>query len=184
MKKKPLTFRGHGVFATLGNMYLALAVFGELFVIERFIDFSQGQHVYGYTATMLMVHALIGALAYPTYLFYELKHLIDKNSIVGKRDFVAVVSFGSQSLVGLAIQVAVFIKAFEVFPIAEEWKPLSLFVMSFCAAYGGCLGLTDLAFPWPPFVVEHTKIIMNSPKLRATCLLTMGLLYIITIWFI
>lgn len=184
MRKKPLTFRGHGVFAMAGNTYLAVVVLLELLVLDYFIDFGKASTIYGYTAAAMFVHALAGSMAYPTYLFYEIKHLVDKDSIVGKRDFVAILAFGSQSLLGLALQVAVFIKALEVFPIAQEWKPVSVFIMSFCAAYGGCLGLTDLVFPWPPWIVEHTKLLLNSPKLRGTCLITMGLLYAITIWFV
>lgn len=184
MKNKPITFRGHGVYATLGNLYLALIPYAEIKLMEHLMDITKWHYLSENIGITLLIYAVIGALAYPTYLFYEVKHLIDKDNIVGKRDFMAIIYFGSQSILGLIAQVVVFIKVLEIFPITVQFQPLGILIMSFCAAYGGCLGLTNLAVPWPPFIKEHTQVLLKSPKLIWVCIGTTVLLYLITTYFV
>ncbi|EKD53246.1 MAG: hypothetical protein ACD_61C00094G0003 [uncultured bacterium] len=166
--------------ALVSNVVFALAPLISLIFLEYFITAGV------YWPVLIFGAAFVFTFSHPTYLFFELKHLIDKENIIERVDIASVVVFGGLSLSGLVLQVATIIRLLALLNPAVYTLP-AIFLLSLAAAIGGCLGLTDLVSRrglWPPTFIKHLDKIVKSKKLLTICLGTTALLSVLTMLFI
>ncbi|KKT30797.1 MAG: hypothetical protein UW41_C0009G0015 [Candidatus Collierbacteria bacterium GW2011_GWC2_44_18] len=180
MRRLPVskTFRGHGIFAMVINVSLALIPLAYIKLIEWYLFLGIMPMVW------VLAILLVWTLPHPTYLFFELKHLIHNPSIIVPRDVTAVIVFGLLSLLGLGLQILTNVSLLGL--IGPTNKLVIVLSLSFFASIGGCLGLTDLVWIaglWPPFMLEHLQKVVNNNKLIALCLGTTLLLFFLTMFF-
>ena len=174
------TFKGHGVLAMIANVLLAIWPLLALFSYKFFLAISNP-----IVATIALLY-FSAIFPHPTYLFFEIKHLLFKDGIADDLDLEAIVVFGGLSLLGLGIQVATNVLVIQLLP-AQLSRPYMALALSFLASLGACLGLTDLVWLhilWPPKVLEHISIFIKNKGLVPLCLGTTVLLAFLTMIFI
>lgn len=162
--------------ALVSNAVFALAPLISLIFLEYFLTIGNYWPVLVFGATFIFTYS------HPTYLFFEIKHLIDKENTIERVDVASVIVFGGLSLSGLILQVATIIRLLMLLNPATFTLPI--FFLSLTAAIGGCLGLTDLVSRrglWPPTFIKHLGMIIQSKKLLAVCLGTTALLSVLTL---
>ncbi len=164
----------------LNNFILAAAPLFFVIMMERFIDAGAPWTILALCAFFIL------QFPHQSYLFFEIKHLLNIDGIADELDFAGVAVFGGLSIFGLTLQVITIIKIIALLNLTS----LGLIVvlpLSFLAALGGCLGLTDLPFLpgfYPPLLIYHLKVFLNSQKLLAVCLGTTMLLTLLCMVFI
>lgn len=173
---KVATFKGHGTMALFVNVALAVNPFILTLLMPYYL--SSG------APSFILVWCAFFIIQFPhqTYLFFEIKHLINKDGIADDRDTSAVVVFGGLSLLGLVLQVATIVRLIILMNLTS-FGLFAVIPFSIVAALGGCLGLTDLAWLagfWPPVLIKHLKIVFTSRRLLAICLGTTVLLTVLT----
>ena len=174
------TFEGHGISAIVGNIVLAVIPLIFIFLAE----FSIGIGVHW----VFLVICTFSIILFPhqTYLFFEAKHLIDKNGLVDNLNLTKVAVFGSLSLLGLALQVITLIRLINLFNFGI-YGSLAVIPLSLVASLGACLGLTDLSLFqgfWPPLLFKHLKLVFKNSDLTALCLRTTILLALLILLFL
>lgn len=184
-KKRRKTFRGHGRFALYTNLHLGLMPLWLLSQISPGLENSHNSFLW-----KLNLLALAIFFSQPTYLFFEIKHLIQKDGIAEKKDFVAILVFGGLSLTGLVVQVVSIIWLINTFHALATNPLLTIITLSFLSAFGGVLGLMDLptllGFVFPPFIVSYgLKLLKDEGLVRVTIGTTL-LLSVLTAagWFL
>ena len=173
-------FEGHEISAIVGN--IVLAIIPLIFILMAEISISLGVH----WAFLVICTFPIILFPHQTYLFFEAKHLIDKNGLVDHLNFTKVAVFGSLSLLGLTLQVITIIRLIALLNLGL-YGFLTVIPFSFVAALGACLGLTDLSLFkgfWPPLLFKHLKLVVKSPDLMALCLGTTILLASLILLFL
>jgi len=171
-------FEGHEISAIVGN--IVLAIIPLIFILMAEVSISTGVHW-----VFLVICASIILFPHQTYLFFEAKHLIDKNGLVDDLNFTKVAVFGSLSLLGLTLQVITIIRLIALLNLGL-YGFLTVIPFSFVAALGACLGLTDLSLFkgfWPPLLFKHLKLVVKSHDLMALCLGTTILLALLILLF-
>lgn len=161
-----ITFEGHEVSAMIGN--LVLAIFPLIFTILLGFLIGIGAH------WVFLVICAFNIIQFPhqTYLFFEVKHLINQNGLVDDLNFTKVIVFGSLSLLGLALQVTTIVFLITLLNLGI-YGSLAVIPLSFVASLGACLGLTDLSLiqGFQPFLLyKHLKLVAKSHDLVAVCL--------------
>ena len=170
-------FKGHRIIALISNVIFALAPLISLFFIEYFLT------TVNYWPILIFGAIFVFTFSHPTYLFFEIKHLINKNSIIEKADPASVIVFGGLSLCGLFFQIVTIIRFLNFLNPSGYILPIIL-LLSLTAAVGGCLGLTDLVSRrglWPPIFFKHLKMVFKSRKLLTACLGTTALLTVLIV---
>jgi len=174
------TFEGHEIQSMVGNVVLAISPLIFILIAE----FSIGLGVHW---TFLVICAFfIIQFPHQTYLFFEIKHLIDKNDPVDNLNFVKVAVFGSLSLLGLALQVITIIRLIALLNLGH-YGLLTVIPLSFVASFGACLGLTDLSIAQGlrlPLLSKHLKLVVQSSDFMALCLGTTILLASLVLLFL
>jgi hypothetical protein len=173
-KGKKWLIYGHGGPAVLYNVLLAITT-----VLYVFLDICitiNKTYEYQEHLQMGLRAALTLFWAFPTYLFFEVKHLIFKNQRVGEITNKSILFFGIQSLVGLIMQVGIIVVVADFYELQK-----GILLMSFLAAYGGCLGIMDLvSIPWPPLIWEYTLLMFKNKRIIMVCIGTTILLYVLS----
>jgi hypothetical protein len=170
-------FKGHRIIALISNVIFALSPLISLLFIEYYLT------TVNYWPIFIFGAIFVFTFSHPTYLFFEIKHLINKNTIIEKVDLTSVIVFGGLGLCGLAIQIVTIIRLLNLFNPSGYILPI-IFLLSLTAAVGGCLGLTDLVSRrglWPPTFFKHIKMVFKSRKLRIACLGTTTLLTVLIV---
>lgn len=161
-----ITFEGHEVSAMVGNIVLAIFPLISVLLLGFLIDI--GAHW-----VFLVIFAfLIIQFPHQTYLFFEVKHLINQNGLVDNLNFTKIVVFGGLSLLGLALQVTTIVFLITLLNLGI-YGSLAVIPLSFMASLGACLGLTDLSLIqgfWPPLLFKHLKLVAKSHDLVALCI--------------
>lgn len=173
------TFKGHGILAMVANVVLAIWPPVALIAFENHIRpvNTIGTVICGLYFLIMFPH--------PTYLFFEIKHLLFKDGVADDPDSTAIMVFGGLSLLGLAIQVLTNVLLIQLLP-AQLPRIYMTLILSFLASFGTCLGLTDLVslhIFWPPLVVEHLIKVLRSRELIGICFFTTVLLSLLTLLF-
>ena len=125
-------------------------------------------------------------LPFPIYLFFEIKHLVQRDGIAEDGSLSSILVFGGQSLLGLVLQVYVLVLFLKLELLGTPNTDL-LILLSFLASFGGCLGLTDLQLLFivlPHKVFQHSLIVLKNWRLVTVCLATTLLLSFLTSLFI
>jgi hypothetical protein len=165
------TFYGHGVDAITFNVILAIAspVHAAMFVYwMNTITSPWFLGLYAWFVLMFYPN--------PTYLFLEIKHLLFEDGVADDRPLGAIVSFGGMSIAGLALQVTSIVIYVQGVPLFTSHFEISILLLSFLAALGGCFGLLDIAspqgmlFPW--LIIKLIYQVVTRKKL---IVLTFGL---------
>jgi len=174
------TFEGHEISAIVGNIVLAIIPLISILMAELII--STGAH------WVFLVICALSIIQFPhqTYLFFEAKHLIDKNGLVDNLNLTKATVFGSLSLLGLALQVITITRLINLFNLGI-YGSLAVIPLSLVASLGACLGLTDLSLFqgfWPPLLFKHLKLVFKSSDLTALCLGTTILLALLILLFL
>jgi hypothetical protein len=174
------TFKGHGTLAMFLNIILALL---PTFLLW-FTNSRPAEEIRIFRG--LLMFEITWFIAFPTYLFFELKHLMLKDGIAEDSSLSSFLVFGGQSLLGLIMQIFVLVSTLklELFGVPSMWL---LILLSFLASFGACLGLTDLPLlfiVFPHKIIEHSLIVFKSWRLSLVCLLTTALLSFLTSLFI
>lgn len=170
--RKIKIYRGHGVVATMSNIGLALITL--VYVLLRYYIKFYISNNYSKIGIWMITGMIAILYAYPTYLFMELKHIIFKDQRLRPLNAGYISFFGIQSLIGLVIQIIVVVGLIKVY----NNNNIAL-LLSFLAAFGGCIGLTDLIFTlWIPDIVKHTwKVILNK-RMLFICIGTTLIIYL------
>lgn len=134
----------------------------------------------------LFVFELVWYLPFPTYLFFEIKHLLINDGIANELDKLSLFVFGGQSLLGLILQIFVLVSTVNLEIFGNLNLNLIIF-LSFLASFGGCLGLTDLPLlfiVFPHKVFQHSLIVLKNWRLVLVCISTTALLSFLTSLFV
>lgn len=161
-----ITFEGHEVSAMVGNLILAIFPLISVLLLEFLIDIG--------APWVFLVICVYYVIQFPhqTYLFFEVKHLINQDGLVANLNFTKVVVFGSLSLLGLALQVITISRLIILLNLGI-YGSLAVIPLSFIASLGACLGLTDLSPTQgfrPSLLYKHLKSVAKSHDLVALCL--------------
>lgn len=162
-----ITFEGHEVSTMIGNLVLAISPL--IFVLLLKFLIGIGAH---WVFLVIICAFNIIQLPHQTYLFFEMKHLINQNGLVDNLNFSKVVVFGSLSLLGLALQVTTIVFLITLLNLGI-YGSLAVIPLSFTASLGACLGLTDLSLTQgfqPHLLFKHLKLVAKSHDLVALCL--------------
>ncbi len=169
------TFKGHSVITMEANIMLAVI---PLMIIRWDILDSIGSGAWYF----FILFMLIQCLPRPTYLFFEIKHLLFKDGIADELDLASIIVFGAMSIGGLVLQVILNIELLSMLA-PNISTPLGILILSAGAAIGACLGLTDL-YPviglWPPTFFKHLGMFLRSKGLLAVSVLTTLVLSMLT----
>ncbi len=125
-------------------------------------------------------------IPWPTYLFFEVKHLILKDGIAEDGSLNSILVFGGQSLLGIILQVISIVFFLKLGILGAPNLGLTI-LLSFLAAFGACLGLTDLHLLYiflPKKVFRHILKVVKSWRLVAVCISTTLLLSFLTSLFV
>lgn len=164
------TFREHGVTAMIVNVVGAILPLLFLWVFEH------ATSTFHPIPTMAFIFCFIMYYPHPTYLFFELKHLLMKDGIADERDPLAVFVFGGLSLLGFVLQVYTILKVYGLVESLQNYGVISILLLSFIAAVGGCLGLTDLltlhGLLNPTLIPKHLLKVAKNKALIVVCVLT------------
>ena len=174
------TFKGHGIEAMFLNIILGLLPVILLYFVNK-----APMEMLGLFRWPIIIE-MIWFIAFPTYLFFEIKHLITKDGIAEDGSPLSMIVFGGQSLLGLVSQVYVLVTMLKVEILGVPTISL-IILLSFLASFGACLGLTDLPLlfiVFPHKILEHSLMVFKSWRLSLVCLLTTVLLSFLTSLFI
>lgn len=177
------TFKGHGTQALFLNFGLACTP--AFFIFLMLFKSSLGEQLSN-IEYYLILFSLVTNYGHPCYLFFEIKHLITKDGIAEDGSLESKLVFGGLSLLGLIFQVFIIVGIFKLnlLGVNNFWQVI---LLSFVAAFGGCLGLTDLhviEIIFPRRVVKHALQVITSRRLVIVCLSTTVLLSLLTYLFI
>jgi hypothetical protein len=173
-------FRGHGISAMIVNVVAAIS---PLVIIKLvLLNLQLGNLFLAVTMGLLFIFMF----PYPTYLFFELKHVVLFDRATNKPDVLSLLVFGGLSLLGLGLQIATNVQVIGLMGIHSSHL-IPVILMSFVASFGGCLGLTDIVCfhgLWLPSLNGHVREVLKSRKLILICLGTTFLLSVLTMMFI
>ncbi len=173
------TFKGHGIYPMYYNIILALIPVISL----GLINLQPETEIIAYRYLLFL---FIWHIPFPTYLFFEIKHLLFKDGIADDGSLSSILVFGGQSLFGLALQVITIVFFLKLNILGAPSQGL-IILLSFIASFGACLGLTDLPLLFiifPGEVLRHSLILLKSWRLILVCVSTTILLSFLASLFI
>lgn len=173
------TFKGHGTYPMYYNIILALIPVISLGIINLLPEADIV--IYRYLLLLFIWH-----IPFPTYLFFEIKHLLFKDGIADDGSLSSILVFGGQSMLGLVLQVITIVFFLRLNILGTPSVELVI-LLSFVASFGACLGLTDLPLLYiifPREVLRHSLIIFKSWRLILVCVSTTVLLSFLVSLFI